>query len=166
MNRNVNIFSIGPISGGMRQRLLIGQALLNDPDLLLLDEPTAGLDPVERKRLRELIAEISPGRIILLATHVISDVEFIADQIILMKKGKILTVQDQETLLKNTVVYESDEDISLLKQKDPSLLVINHSYRNGKLFTRFISSSVPGQRVETTLDDVYLDWLEKDHAEE
>ena len=81
---------IGALSGGMRQRLGIAQALLNDPSLLIVDEPTAGLDPKERVRFRKLIAGLGQDTIVLLSTHIVSDVEKIADHMLMMSDGKII----------------------------------------------------------------------------
>lgn len=93
--RSVNMTELSdrPIrtySGGMRQRILIAQAILGDPKLLVLDEPTAGLDPKERVRLRERISELSRGRIVLVSTHVVSDIEAAAKEIILLKAGSVI----------------------------------------------------------------------------
>lgn len=90
---------LGGYSGGMKQRILLAQALLGDPDILILDEPTAGLDPKERIRLRDFIQELSQNKIVLLATHIVSDIEFIAKEIILMKEGQIILVDTPNNLL-------------------------------------------------------------------
>lgn len=91
--------AVGSFSGGMKQRVLLAQALLGDPKVLLLDEPTAGLDPRERVRIRDFIKELSQDRIVLLATHIVSDIESIADQVLLMKSGKLLRMDTPQALI-------------------------------------------------------------------
>ena len=91
---------IGGFSGGMKQRVLLAQALLGDPKLLILDEPTAGLDPKERVNLRNYIHQLSQNKIILLATHVVSDVESIADRILIMKAGELVADDTPEHLVR------------------------------------------------------------------
>jgi len=92
--------TVGGFSGGMKQRLGIAQALINDPELVIVDEPTAGLDPEERVRFRNVLSEIGFGKLVILSTHIVSDVESIATEIAVMKNGSLLTMATPETLLR------------------------------------------------------------------
>lgn len=100
-------------SGGMKQRLLLASALLGDPELLILDEPTAGLDPKERVRLRELLAQMAADRIILVATHVVSDVETVATEVILLRAGKIVDTAPVPDLIDKYAPGQGLEDVYL-----------------------------------------------------
>lgn len=91
--------TVGDFSGGMKQRVLLAQALLGSPKILLLDEPTAGLDPRERVRIRNFIKELAQDRIVLLATHIVTDIESIADQVLLLKQGMLLLVDTPQNLI-------------------------------------------------------------------
>lgn len=108
---------LGGFSGGMLRRIGIAQTLLNDPKILILDEPTAGLDPQERIRFRNIISELSENRIVLLSTHIISDMEFIAGEVIIMRDGAVLKIDTTERLLREVegkvwtaVITHSDLD--------------------------------------------------------
>ncbi|MGD2113630.1 MAG: ABC transporter ATP-binding protein [Acidobacteriota bacterium] len=107
--------TVGGFSGGMKQRLGIAQALINDPDLVIVDEPTAGLDPEERVRFRNVLSEIGFGKLVILSTHVVSDIESIATRVAIMHRGSLLAIEQPETLLRRArgsvweAVYPSDE---------------------------------------------------------
>ena len=90
---------IGSYSGGMKQRILIAQAMLNNPEILIMDEPTAGLDPSERIRIRNFLSTLSENKIIIIATHIVSDIEFIAKEIILLRNGEIANSGQPQKLL-------------------------------------------------------------------
>lgn len=147
------------ISGGMKQRLLIAQALLNNPKILLLDEPTAGLDPVQRRNLRDILARISKGKIVIIATHVISDIELIANEILFLKNGIVVNRDKQDNLLANIKVYESFDDTESLKKDDDSFKQVNIMRVAEGYKTRFISKKDYANRVSPNMDDVYLEWL-------
>lgn len=130
--KNVNLSEvmdrkIGTFSGGMKQRVMLAQALLGDPKIVVLDEPTAGLDPKERIRIRNLISSFAMNRIVVIATHVVSDVEFIAKEIVLLKKGEIVHHDTPNTLSRmiEDRVYEIYSDIDKLDEISKKFEVSN-----------------------------------------
>lgn len=161
---NVRHKRVGGFSGGMKQRVLLAQALLGNPKVVILDEPTAGLDPKERIRIRNFISEISNDRIILLATHIVSDIESISDQILMMKKGRIVGMDTPENLLDSVrgkvIELPFDGDTASLQER---YKVGNVRKRNGQTYVRLVGDDLPedGEYVteHLTLDDVYLYYL-------
>ena len=150
------------LSGGMKQRVLLLQALLNDPKFLILDEPTAGLDPKERIRIRNLISDLSEDRIVLIATHVVSDIEFISKEILLMKNGRLVDQDSPENLQKRIYghVYElciSQDELAEVKKEYE---ISNLFRRDGEIIVRVIADKCPVKydavKVSPTLEDVYL----------
>ncbi|MGD8190635.1 ABC transporter ATP-binding protein [Brevibacillus ginsengisoli] len=152
---------LGGYSGGMKQRVGIAQSLLNDPKCLILDEPTVGLDPEERVHFRNLLSSISKGRIVILSTHIVSDIEAVADRIAIMAKGKLLTHTTPDALLQAAEghVWEcsvKEEQFHLFQ----NMFQISHSVRkNDGLLVRIVSEVPPDHtawRVIPTLEDAYL----------
>lgn len=156
---------IKALSGGMKRRLGIAQALLNDPKVLIVDEPTAGLDPEERVRFRNLLSEIAEERIVILSTHIVGDIEAACEEIAILDEGKVLyhgTVDDLLGAAQGKVFTKAVEkrELSKLKQE----LVITGMHTQGKkVYVRFLSEkgAADAEASEPNMEDAYMLYLNK-----
>lgn len=155
---------ISKLSGGMKRRVGIAQAMLNDPKILVMDEPTAGLDPGERIRLRNFISEFSHDRIVLISTHIVSDIEYISTRNAIMKAGQIIDVGTTAELVKQIEgkVWNCTIPASKLPEYEAQLHIINQRGENyGEVSIRYLSEHSEIEGSVTTaprLEDLYL-WL-------
>ncbi|MFC4386677.1 ABC transporter ATP-binding protein [Gracilibacillus marinus] len=161
---------VGKFSGGMKRRVGIAQALLNDPKILIVDEPTAGLDPKERIRFRNLLSTIASNRIVLLSTHIVSDIEFIAKEVIILKDGRLIQKESPQLLLKELeqkvwkVIVSNEMEIPAFQQ---SYKVGNIVKTEAGMELRIISDTMPSPHavaVQPNLEDLYLYYFDEEVA--
>lgn len=160
---------IGSYSGGMKQRIGIAQALLNDPKLLIFDEPMVGLDPEERLRFRNLLSELSEDRIVILSSHIVSDIESLADKVAVMREGELLFSGTQAELVSKVEgkVFEKRSNREELSRIKENYLIINAGKFQNELRVRLISENeeLGLEKVDARLVDAYLYISKENRAE-
>lgn len=158
--RDVGRKKLGGFSGGMLRRIGIAQTLLNDPEILILDEPTAGLDPQERIRFRNIISELSENRIVVLSTHIISDMEFIAGEVIIMRNGGVLKVDTTDQLLQEVEgkVWSATVSRSMFHKVKSQYTIGNIIQKSDGVEMRMIGDKKPDfpcEPIKPILEDVF-----------
>lgn len=157
---------LGTFSGGMIRRIGIAQALLNNPEILILDEPTSGLDPKERVRFRNIISSLGKNRLVILSTHIVSDMEYIADKIMIMKNGKMIQMGTETQMLEGVkdCVWKclvTEEEAEVLNKK---YVVSNLKNQGEKVELRIVSKEKPIESavpLEAGLEDIYLFYIQQ-----
>ena len=160
---------LGTLSGGMRQRFGIAQALLGDPKLIIVDEPTAGLDPEERRRFLNLLSEIGESVVVILSTHIVEDVREVCNQMAIINRGRVLLTGHPGTVISELdgKVWQKEVDREKTASYQASMLVLSTRLVEGRTVMHVLADSSPGEgfrAADTDLEDVYFAALKQDRS--